>query len=205
MRRVIAYVDGFNLYHAIDDLKKPHLKWVDLKKMAESICGNGETLFGVYFFTAYPGWKPASLARHQEYVKALQHVGVSCVIGHFKQKDRTCRKCGTTWIAHEEKETDVAIAVQLMADAFTDQFDRALVISADSDLSPALRTIRAHHPRKSIDVIAPPKRFGAARDLKPKLEVTQGRIAKCLLPETAVSAEGATIFSRPTSYAPPPA
>ncbi|MFO1241201.1 MAG: hypothetical protein U1E64_12690 [Sphingomonadaceae bacterium] len=28
MRRVIVYIDGFNLYHAIDDLGQPHLKWL---------------------------------------------------------------------------------------------------------------------------------------------------------------------------------
>jgi hypothetical protein len=108
MRRVIAYVDGFNLYHAIDDLKKPHLKWVDLWQLAAGICGKGETLTQVYYFTAIPTWRPADvIGRHREYIKALTHVGVSCVIGHFKQKHRECWSCGATWIEHEEKETDV--------------------------------------------------------------------------------------------------
>jgi hypothetical protein len=39
MRRVIVYIDGFNLYHAIDDLRKPWLKWLDLQAMAEASCG----------------------------------------------------------------------------------------------------------------------------------------------------------------------
>jgi hypothetical protein len=203
MRRVIAYVDGFNLYHAIDDLKKPHLKWVDLHKLAASICGADETLIGVHFFTAYPTWKPGPFARHQVYVRALQHAGVRCVIGHFKSKPQTCIKCGAQWTRHEEKQTDVAIAVQLMADAFTDQFDRALIINADSDLAPALRTIRQHHPRRALDVIAPPGRFGSARDLKPKLVITPGRLAKCLLPETAQAKDGSALFTRPLTYAPP--
>ena len=36
-KRVACYVDGFNLYHAIDDLRKPHLKWVNLWALAESL------------------------------------------------------------------------------------------------------------------------------------------------------------------------
>ncbi len=28
--RVISFIDGFNLYHAIANLKRPHLKWLDL-------------------------------------------------------------------------------------------------------------------------------------------------------------------------------
>lgn len=203
MRRVIAYVDGFNLYHAIDELKQPHLKWLNLQALASSICGSGETLMGVYYFTAYAGWLPGSVARHREYIAALEHVGVRCVIGHFKEKRRTCKKCGAIWTQHEEKETDVAIAVKVVADAFTDAYDRALIISADSDLGPAIKTVQAYFPAKTLNVIAPPGRFSHARDLKPKLEITKGRVAKCLLPATATRPDGSVIFTRPTNYDPP--
>jgi len=113
-------------------------------------------LIGVHYFTAYATWIPGSVGRHREYIAALRHVGVRCVIGHFKEKHRKCNSCGATWIGHEEKETDVAIAVKLVADAFTTEYDRALIISADSDLGPAIKTVQAQFPEKSIDVIAPP-------------------------------------------------
>ena len=35
MTRVACYVDGFNLYHAINDLNKPHLKWLDIRAVAQ--------------------------------------------------------------------------------------------------------------------------------------------------------------------------
>jgi hypothetical protein len=203
MRKVIAYIDGFNLYHAIDDLEKPHLKWVDLKALAASICGPNETLVATKYFSAHATWLPPAFMRHKAYVAALNHVGVTCYIGHFKEKHRHCAKCGARWIAHEEKETDVAIAVELVADAFLDGFDRALVISADSDLAPAIRTINTHFPKKAVNVIAPPGRKAHARDLKPLFEITAGRLAKCLLPESASDASGNEIFKRPSQYAPP--
>jgi hypothetical protein len=28
--RVVAFIDGFNLYHSILALRQPHLKWLDL-------------------------------------------------------------------------------------------------------------------------------------------------------------------------------
>ena len=202
MRNVVAYVDGFNLYHAIVDLSRPHLKWLDLWKVAESICGQGETLRDVYYFTAPATWIPGSAARHQEYVKALAHVGVKSVIGHFKEKRRECRRCGATWVGHEEKETDVAIATQLVSDAFRDQFHRALIISADSDLAPAIKTVQHYFPRKAVNVVAPPGRFSHARDLKPQFQLTAGRLERCLLPETARDAEGGELFRRPASYNP---
>src|SRR5438105_9573589 len=60
-------------------------------------------------------------------------------LGHFKRKYRKCNSCGATWIGHEEKETDVAISTNLVADAFRNRFERALIISADSDLGPAIK------------------------------------------------------------------
>ncbi len=36
-RRTLTYIDGFNLYHATDDLKEPALKWVDLWKLSETL------------------------------------------------------------------------------------------------------------------------------------------------------------------------
>ena len=202
MRRVIAYVDGFNLYHAIDALKRPHLKWLNLQALAESLAGRNETVVGVYYFTAYATWIRGAPGRHKEYISALEHVGVRCVVGHFKEKHRQCVSCGAKWIGHEEKETDVAIAVQLVADAFRDQYDRALIISADSDLGPAIKTVRAHFPEKTLNVIAPPKRLGHARDLKPLLEITAGRLERCLFPATMTKADGSAVFTRPQSYAP---
>jgi hypothetical protein len=44
---------------------------------------------------------------------------------------------------------------------------------------------------------------GHARDLKPLFEITPGRLAKCLLPQTANGQDGQPLFTRPTSYDPP--
>ena len=70
MRRVIVYIDGFNLYHAIDDLGKPHLKWLDLRALAESLLRADEQVKLVRYFSAYATWMPARYARHREYVAA---------------------------------------------------------------------------------------------------------------------------------------
>ena len=59
--RVACYVDGFNLYHAIHDLQKPHLKWVNLWALAQSICRSGETLTKVAYFSAYATWIPTRM------------------------------------------------------------------------------------------------------------------------------------------------
>lgn len=203
MTRIIAYIDGFNLYHAIDSLGKPHLKWLDLWALAQSLARAGEIIEAVNYFSAFATWLPAEHLRHREYVKALEHKGVTCLLGHFKSKTRTCKQCGASWVQHEEKETDVHIASRLVADAYENRFDRAVLITADSDLAPALNIIKAAFPKKELFVVAPPGRYNHARSLNIKLEITPGRLAKCLLPETALNSAGAPLFQRPKSYAPP--
>lgn len=130
MRRVACYVDGFNLYHAVHDLNKPHLKWLDLIALAQSLCRPQEQLVKVAYFSAYATWLPAAYARHREYVKALRHLGVECHIAGFSEKAARCHTCGATWKQHEEKETDVHFSLTLLEDAVDDVFDRAILISA---------------------------------------------------------------------------
>lgn len=203
MRRVLAYIDGFNLYHAISELNRPHLKWLDLHALCVDLCGPNESLLGVYYFTAYATSRVGAVGRHKEYIAALEHAGVRCIVGHFKEKFRSCRSCDAKWVGHEEKETDVAIAVQIVADAFTDQYDRAFILSADSDLAPAIKVVRGQFPNKTLNVIAPPGRLSHARDLKPILEITKGRIARCLLPASSSRGDGSMIYTRPQDYDPP--
>jgi hypothetical protein len=69
--RVACYIDGFNLYHAIRDLQKPHLKWLDLRALAQSLCRGGEDLVKVAYFSAYATWLPGPYSRHRQYVAAL--------------------------------------------------------------------------------------------------------------------------------------
>ncbi len=203
MTRVIAYIDGFNLYHAIHDLGAPHLKWVNLWALTKSLLKDDEKLNSVYYFSAYANWIPEAAARHRQYVKALKHAGVVCVMGHFKDSKRRCKNCKAEWIQHEEKETDVNIAVHLVADAFQDNFDKAILITADSDLAPAIKIVKTHIPQKNIFVASPPGRFGHARVLKPRFEITKGRIKKCLLPAYVEKENGEYLFERPLEYEPP--
>jgi hypothetical protein len=217
MNRVIAYIDGFNLYHAIDDIgkpnprkpnasakRRPHLKWLNLWSLCESLLQQGEVLTRVSYFSAYATWLPDAHKRHAEYVRALQYFGVTCIMGHFKSKPRSCKTCGAQWVIHEEKETDVHMAASIVVDACENKFDCAIVITADSDLAPALDIVRTRFPKKQLLIVAPPARYNHARSLKTAMMLTPGRLEKHLLPAVAYDANGRPIFTRPSSYSPPP-
>lgn len=201
-RRVIVYIDGFNLYHAIDNLKQPHLKWVDLRSLSESLLRKGEALKAVKYFSAYATWKPDAVARHYDYVAALKARGCQVILGQFKNKPRKCKACGTKWMGHEEKETDVQIASHMIADALRGETDRLILISADTDLSPPIKMIAQHAPACEVFVAAPPMRYSLCRALGPKLEISASRIAASLLPSTIQTSATKTVY-RPKSYDPP--
>lgn len=199
--RAIVYIDGFNLYHAIDDLGESHLKWVDLWSLSQKLLHPDQTLVAVKYFTAYATWRPESYRRHQRYVAALEACGVTPIIGRFKRKTVHCRaKCRQTYITHEEKETDVNIGVHLVADALRDRFDRALVVSADTDLNSAVLLARAEAPAKRVDLVAPPNRMG--RNSAALFEITKGRVRSSLLP-AQIHASAGKVIVRPEKYEPP--
>ena len=99
----------------------------------------------------------------------------------------------------EEKETDVNVAVHLVSDALMNRFDRAILLTADTDYVAALELARKE-TRKIIDVAAPPKRMGRARDLNPLFEVTPGRIDKSRFPNEVIDSDGNLIATAPLSY-----
>ncbi len=208
--RVSAFVDGFNLYHAIDDLGAHHLKWVNLRKLCEIFAPPPVyDLEEVLYFSAFATWRPQSYRRHREYVKALEASGVTAVMGRFKEKDRSCVNCGNTWIDHEEKETDVNIGIHLLDRASRDLYDRALLISGDSDLVPAVRMVRDRFPKKEFRIIGPVGR-GFSMDL---VSVAGGKecgkrmkevhLEECLLPSGIRSDAGQLVATRPAKYHPP--
>lgn len=208
--RVVTFVDGFNLYHAIRDLAKDHLKWIDLRALCRQFAPEPQfQLTSVYYFSAYATWRQGPYRRHREYVKALTATGVTPIMARFKEKDRSCFNCGHQWKDHEEKETDVGIAAHLVAAAFRNLYDRALLISNDSDLVPAIRLVRAGFPSKQLRIITPVGRrhsldlVRAAGGLRYCARMKVIHVERSLLPRQVTDANGRVVATRPVEYDPP--
>ena len=106
--RAALYVDGFNLYHAIDDLGQNHLKWLNMWALGELIIpSKSQTLVKVTWCTAIRTDDVPKMLRHREYIRALEGTGVTCLQGHFARETRDCRACGVQWHAPVEKQGDV--------------------------------------------------------------------------------------------------
>ncbi|MHB8424869.1 MAG: NYN domain-containing protein [Gammaproteobacteria bacterium] len=221
-QRVVVFIDGFNLYHAIANLKPPyklshidweffkqwrqHLKWLDLRGLASSFVGTGyEELAEVIYFSAFATWLPDQFNRHQAYVNALEMRDIKIVLGRFKPRDKKClATCREKFVAHEEKETDVNLALYLTNYSWQNKFDHAILISGDSDLVPAVKSSIALFPKKKITIATPPNRganelIAAAHGNRIRIKVSQLR--NNLLPDKLTNLTGLTVV-RPSKFDP---
>jgi len=172
VNRVAFLIDGFNVYHsvkqAIKDGEKGSLKWLDYRALCESyvrssVFGKAATLGRVVYFTAYAthltATRPDVVQRHRLYVSALESRGIEVIPGRFKWKPRWCPKCKQDVPGHEEKETDVSIAVTMLEMGVTNASETIVVVTGDTDLIPAIRIVRRLCPDKQLWAVFPYARF----------------------------------------------
>lgn len=157
MNRIIFFIDGFNLYHSLNDNPIHHkYKWLDLHKLCECFIKKEDAIQDIYYFTALAKWLPEKVKRHQNYIKALFLKNIKIIYGEFKVKDRRCQaQCGQIYRSHEEKQSDVNIIANLFKLAYEDKYDTGIVISGDSDLTAGIRTVQSTFPAKKIGIISP--------------------------------------------------
>ena len=156
--RVIAYIDGFNLFYGLKSSKMSQCKWLDLRKLIAALLIEHQVLVAVKYFTSPVKNDSSKQMRQSTYLSALEHSGVTVVYGHFKSISATCTACSHRWNETKEKMTDVNIATEMITDAFQNQFDLALLISGDSDLVPPIKAIRRYFTTKKVLAVFPPER-----------------------------------------------
>lgn len=205
MTRVVAYVDGFNLYFGLKAKGWKKHYWLDLNGLATSLLKPGQTLEGVHYFTSRiraNGRNVADMQRQSDYLDALATLpSLTIHYGHYLQKSRRCHSCGAQWMDYEEKMTDVNIAMQRLADAFDDHFDTALVISADSDLTTPVRQVRARFPAKRVIVAQPPGRNSVqlAGVATAAFTISETKVRQSQLPAAVTTASG-YVIQRPAHW-----
>jgi uncharacterized LabA/DUF88 family protein len=169
--RTIIYIDGFNLYYGA--VKGTAHKWLNLQRYFEMIRQNDDLVAIKYFTALITG---PTRPNQDIYMRALATLPlVSVYLGKFTESKI---ECGVRACTHEgrrkftrrlEKGTDVNIAVHMLNDAYQDRCDQLVLVTADSDLAPALRIIRETFPDKKTFVYVPPgpeNERGAAVELR---------------------------------------
>jgi uncharacterized LabA/DUF88 family protein len=167
--RVSFLVDGFNVYHSLDELNGltgASVKWLDLRTLCEkylhavrAAVGQRVDLAQVHWYSARPDFlvhrKPDAVARYDTYAAALQASGVKIHLSQFKRKQVTCPHCNQVFVRHEEKETDVAIATSLLEVVVTAECETVVLVTGDTDLVPAVKSVKRLLPRSKIGAAFP--------------------------------------------------
>ena len=96
MGTVIAYVDGFNLYHGLHQAYGRRYLWLDLQHLVQRLRPHDQIL-AVRYFTAEVKDDPDGLARQRTYLAALRanSPAVEMVLGRYQTKRMTCSQCGS--------------------------------------------------------------------------------------------------------------
>jgi uncharacterized LabA/DUF88 family protein len=193
LERVIAYIDGFNLYFGLKSKGWRRYYWLNQQKLVQILLKPQQQLVITKYFTARIAGPADKQKRQNTYLEALTTLpDIQIYFGKYQNISRQCNRCGFEDEVPNEKMTDVNIAVELLSDAFQDRYDTAFLISADSDLVPPIKRIRLLFPNKNVIVAFPPNRFSKELDKHAKSTFTIGRakIAKSLFPPEVGKADG---------------
>jgi uncharacterized LabA/DUF88 family protein len=202
MPRVIAYIDGFNLYYGLRANRWKRFYWLNLRQAVLHLLKPDQTLVRVKYFTSLVA---APLDKNRRQAVFLEALGTlpdfTIYFGHYLAGTVVCRQCGHTYTTHHEKMTDVNIATEILSDAFTDRFDAALLISADSDLVGPVQKVRQLFPQKRVIVVFPPARHSNAlkNAANATLHLDRATLAQSVFPDQVVKSDG-FVLHRPAEW-----
>jgi uncharacterized LabA/DUF88 family protein len=130
--RVCVFIDGANLFYALRD-KFDRID-LDFEVLAYKLVGERK-LIRTYYYTALPDQaiNPDRYQKQQKFLAALRDKN------YFKVVLGRLEKRGETYV---EKGVDIALAVDLLEQAYTDIYDTAILISGDGDLAKAVEVIQ---------------------------------------------------------------
>jgi hypothetical protein len=207
VKKTNVYVDGFNLYYGA--VRGTPYKWLDIRKMCELAFPKND-IAEIHYCTAIvkdAPWDPHQSTRQQMFIRALETTDVEVHYGSFLSKVvrmplANPPRSGSRMvevIKTEEKGSDVALGALLVAHAYQQRYESAIVLSNDSDLVLPIKIVR-EELGLPVGIYNPHARFsvelsGVATFRK---QVRQGVLSAAQFPHT-LSDEHGTI-TKPESW-----
>lgn len=208
-QKVIVYVDGFNFYYGLKkDPKWKRYYWLDIVSLFEKFMRQDQELIAVKYFSARPTNDDQNTRQYAFFQANMENPKFHLILGKYLRKEIKCFNCGNTIHTYEEKETDVRIATQIVADAYEKNCDVSIVVSADSDMIPAVEL--AKQAGQKVFIYFPPNHYSSnlaamANGRPIQLSLYESRFRQCVFPDTVhLKASGfdLTIPSRWKAYQP---
>ncbi len=140
--RIMVFIDGSNLYHVLGEVCGRHD--LNFGKFAEKVSGDRQLVRTYYYNIRQDSERDPNVATEQG--KFLQTMFDT---PYLEVRMGVSKRHGETMV---EKGVDVFMATDLVAFAFMDLYDTAIVVSGDGDFFPAIQT--AKNQGKHIEVAA---------------------------------------------------
>lgn len=205
-QKVNIYVDGFNFYYGLKKGDWRKYYWIDIVKLFEQFMQPNQVLNRLYYFSATP-LKTNSGNDEKKVNQSLLFKANSLdnrfniILGKYVRK--TIRSGNRSIPTFEEKQTDVNIACHMIKDVVQNECDLTILVSADSDLVPPIKTIKALNPSHPVHVYFPPNKY--SNDLRDqanlflKLSRYEHRFKKAKLPNV-VTLKNGNVIRKPQKW-----
>ena len=186
-QRVIAYIDGFNFYYGLRSNRKwRKYYWINIVELLEQFMRPNQELVMVKYFSARPDDVDKSYRQNTFFQANQENTRFKLILGKYLKKSIKCFNCGNIIHTFEENESDVRIATQIVNDANLHMCDVAIVVSADSDMIPAIEL--AQEAGVKVYVYIPPfQHSNALSTITPnpvvQLQKYESRFKKSMLPD----------------------
>jgi hypothetical protein len=173
-----------------------------------------DTVVRVRYFTTIVAGEPEAARRQETYLAALTALRpqVDVVRGKFKTKKFRCLRCGARYTCdcdpareyrtYEEKLTDVALGVAMVKDAAQGYGDLSILITTDTDLTPAITATAELAPDRTIYLACPPGRQPPHIDLPGNATsflISRDHLAASLLPVEVAGCRD-RVYQRPEKW-----
>lgn len=160
-QRVDVFIDGFNFYFGMMEADLGNARWLDWVSLAKRLnTAEDRTLGTTRYYTARVTRDPDGQRRQSTYIDALRAHNrgnaFEIIEGRMQQESTKCKHCSRQFDRAVEKHTDVNIAAAMIAGAYRDEYDVAMLVSGDADQVAAVQAVRA--AGKSVRVVFPPAR-----------------------------------------------
>ena len=150
-QRVIIYVDGFNFYYGLKKVPKwRKYYWIDIVRLFEFFIRPNQELVAVKYFSAKSTDVGKSKRQDAFFQANKENSKFKLILGKYLKKNIECFSCHNIIHTYEEKESDVRFATQIVADAYQRNCDIAIIVSADSDMVPAIELAKEANMEKTV-------------------------------------------------------
>lgn len=216
MKKVTIYIDGYNFFYSLKrSFSGKKYFWLNYKKLIRNILPDDCRIEHVKYFTAYAPWDEEGMPKHKAYVRALQKFWHQIIEWRYQNISKTFKKIihpvskiafepelrklesytkdGFTpvlleYSTYEEKKTDVNMAIHIVADGLSDEYDIAYILSGDSDIVPAIEMVKKLKPEKQFVSVYLSNTKG--RNMKQKTDshilLKEEDVAGALLPDQII-------------------